>query len=192
MNRKLTIPTIIFAMALTLLGTSSAVALKVAPSTKFAIVSWIAPVAGTEITRPDGVVVTLPKDWSSMSISDLATIGIHPNMGPDRTTSTFQARNKIQPYSSNGCSGWVCINIIGSGLLISGWSTKADYSGPYMCTYSAYWNSLTTVLDTGTVVCGSYGTFYGTLSYPVVYKSFGWACNTWVNIVGKPCEQIIG
>ena len=149
--------------------------------------------AGTNVLRPDGVAVKLPKKWEEMTIDDLYAIGIYPNIKGSNLKSSYTSSNGIVPASSSGCNGWVCINIIGSGLLINNWSTSGDYSGfSYFCTYSVYWKSQTTILDTGTLVCGYHGRYFGNLTYPVMYPHFGWACNTWVGIPGKPCEQIIG
>lgn len=153
--------------------------------------AWAGPSAGDVIKRPDGVAVTLPMDWAKMTAADLAGIGIVPGMGPNKAVSSYQPTSGVRPASAYGCDGWVCIQLIGNGRLISNWYTSADNPGGYRCTFSAYWDSKTHVYDTGTSVCGwAPGQFRGYLSHPVLYTRDEWACNTWVGIVGKPCEWV--
>jgi hypothetical protein len=38
--------------------------------------------AGSFVTRPDGVRVQLPKDWSALTVEDLAELGIVPGDQP--------------------------------------------------------------------------------------------------------------
>ena len=128
-----------------------------------------------------------------MTISDLSAIGIHPNMGSAKLSSSFTKSSVVSPLMAEGCSGYVGIFLGGSGLVISSWGTKAAYSRPYLCTFSVYWNSMTHIFATVSDVCGTNGDFYGHYADNggiYVYSSNGYACNTWVNIVGKPCEYV--
>ena len=83
------------------------------------------------------------------------------------------------------------IQVIGQGLVISNWFTQAEHeAGPYICTYSAYWGSKSTIAATGNVVCGTNAVFTAYLPGVYVYNQSGYACNTWVGITGKPCLHI--
>lgn len=88
--------------------------------------AWAGPSAGDVIKRPDGVAVTLPMDWAKMTVADLAGIGIVPGMGPNKAVSSYQPTSGVRPASAYGCDGWVCIQLIGNGRLISNWYTSAD------------------------------------------------------------------
>lgn len=141
--------------------------------------------------------MTLPKNWDDMTIADLAAIGLRPNMhsnGQRGVIDTYIKGTSVQPNNAYGCDGSVCIQVISpsnDGLTVSNWYTSADNPGGYVCTYSAYWDSLTHVFDTGTEVCGNApGQFRGSLSYPIRHPYNWTACNTWVGISGKPCESI--
>ncbi len=142
--------------------------------------------AGSIIRIPSGKIVKLPKDWSAMSIADLAAIGIRPSV------IAKDAYSRARPESAEGCSGYVCIIIGGSGRTISSWSTTAELPET-MCTYAAYWEPTgADLLATGTEVCGEAGgTVYGYYADGSVYHNYNYhACNTWVNIGRKPCEYI--
>lgn len=163
----------------------------------FTAATWSSPKAGTVLTLPDNSRVTLPKDWDQMTISNLAAIGLRPDMngtGQPASIDKYVKGTFATPMNAYGCDGWVCIHVISpsnDGLTVSNWYTSADNPGGYVCTFSAYWDSLTHVFDTGTQVCGqSPGQFRGSLTYPVRHPYNWTACNTWVGIVGKPCESI--
>lgn len=189
----MTVLTVVFFAALS--GTASAA--DGDPSPFVRPPGWTGPTAGTVITLPDNTRATLPKDWPDMTISDLEAIGLRPGMtsswGP-RVVDRYFPSSGLQPYNAYGCDGWVCIQVISpsnDGLTVSNWYTSADNPGGYVCTYSAYWDSLTHIFDTGTSVCGwSPGQFRGSLTYPVRHPYNWTACNTWVHISGKPCESI--
>lgn len=147
------------------------------------------PSLGTDLTIPNGKIVVLPKDWNDMSVSDLAKIGIMPNSNRNNLISIPLASGAV-PLSSSGSNGWVDINIVGSGLLISSWSTKANILSVYSCTFAVYWNSMTSIYATGPQHCYQSGPFYDTLPNRVIYPANGYACSSWVQVSGKPCEYI--
>ena len=152
-------------------------------------------VAGTKITLPGGRVVTLPKPWSDMSISDLANLGIEPGMGPKVSTSVAPA-GRVAPgsaQSASGCNQEVCIILTGSGRKVTGWQTTGEYTGSSdaFCTYAVYWAPGNSVYATGITVCGGPGEYYGYYAeVPIVWSSNIELCNTWAGIPGKPCEEV--
>jgi hypothetical protein len=145
--------------------------------------------AGSIIRIPDGKLVTLRKDWSKMSIADLASIGIRP--AKSGAVDGYVRKTGVRPDSAEGCSGLVCIVIGGSGRTIASWSTLA-YPTESVCTFAVYWEPTgADILDTGNEVCGGPGgSFVGYLTYPVSHDYNYHACNTWVELSGKPCEYI--
>lgn len=153
------------------------------------------PQKGTVIELPNGVMARMPKDWGQMSVSDLAKIGLHPDMHPSGKPGAVDSYvpTGAQPANAQGCSEYVCIAVTSpsnDGRLVNNWFTSGTNTSGYRCSYSAYWDSETHVLDTGTTVCGrAPGEFRGYLSYPV-RLSYNWrACNTWVTITGQAVRK---
>ena len=101
----------------------------------------------------------------------------------------------VSPNSASGCSENVCITVIGSGLYISDWNTRAIYSGNYICTRSRWWFQYRNdpppgwLERTGNGVCGGAGVFFSDWQAQKGFPT-GVACNTWDYIVGRPCESI--
>jgi hypothetical protein len=152
--------------------------------------------AGSIIRNPEGKLVRLPTEWSKMSISGLAKIGIRPSMSASSTGKAVDSYappsgHSIRPQTAERSSGLVSIGVVGSGRIVTSWYTSS-YPIDYVCTFSVYWApSSGSILDSGTEVCGGPGgTFYGYLTYPVEYSHNWTACNTWVNLSGKPCINV--
>lgn len=145
---------------------------------------------GSIIRIPNGKLVTLRKNWSQMSISNLAAIGIRPAES-GAIDVYVPPKAGVRPDSAEGCSGLVCIVVSGSGRTIASWSTLA-YPTASVCTFAVYWEPTgADILDTGNEVCGGPGgQFVGYLTYPVSHTYNYHACNTWVELAGKPCEYI--
>lgn len=149
--------------------------------------------AGTTVTLPNGKVIQLPKNWSQLSISDLARIGIHPGMGHATITVRPPKAGGVTANSASGCNDEVCIYVGGSGLIVQSWETTGLYDGPEdpFCTYAVYWAPGDTIYATGWEVCGGLGTYYGyEQDTPIAFYTTTEICNTWVGIPGKPCEWV--
>ncbi len=167
--------------------------------------------AGDSIWLPNGLKRVLPKDWSRMSLSDLAKIGVVPGLSvsPARavalgvqlvngsagnsTSSGFIAtrlstRRLVTPMNADRCSTDVCINVGGGNGNVFSWSTRGLWRTGPGDTFSAYWDG-PAIIDTGTIVHATGpGLVYGYFTHvPFHVKSPHQLCNTWVGIAGKPC-----
>jgi len=163
------------------------------------------PLKGAVIGLPNGNTVTLPKNWSQMTVADAAKLGIHPNMAPSqklltklasegvdvtKSANTTSPAATIHPDSASGCNVNVCISLTGSGTVVDTWETEGYNSAedPF-CTFSVYWLG-GDVLDTGENVCGGLGWYVGYLGYGIATGGTIQACNSWISISGYPCETI--
>jgi hypothetical protein len=149
-------------------------------------------------TLPDGT--QLVSGWVSN-----AYLAAHPDAIPQPLGSAVQAAasaDAVTPMSAQGCNQNVCINIVGSGLVVDSWETTAMNSKS-MCTHALYdiyepGNPVSgkepSFSITGQKLCGEgAGVFYdyesaGKLNYP----NHTHLCNAWVRqiISGYPCEEI--
>lgn len=191
------------ALTVSVAGASHAQGSASTPSSAGGGISATAGSAGSTITLPNGKAVRLPKNFDSMSIAELAKIGVTPGMhqpGHKAPVDSYvPSSGGVTPDNAYKCAGYVCLQVTspnGHGLTVSSWGTSADNTGPSnvrFCTYSAYWGGTTggTLIDTGTEVCGyPPGTFYGALTYSVHWSSSGKACNSWISVSGRPCANI--
>jgi hypothetical protein len=141
-------------------------------------------VAPPGVAGPNGAV---PAAWVQQRSSEL-----HPDMpGPNGThpVARVEKRGGVTPDSASGCNQSVCINVVGSGLYVSDWSTTA-YPSTYVCSYAAYWaNGI--VIATSNEVCGNQNdVFYSDWNNPGYFPNNTQVCNTWLQIAGKPCETV--
>lgn len=153
-------------------------------------------VAGQNLTMSPEMAakVTSPAGWSSLTVKQLASVGITPGMGPHgaKATSTPRKGVVVRPNNASGCDsqsfqGSMCIYITGWSLQITSWSTSVAVNS-YRCSFAAFW-SAGSIVDTTNEVCGQNGNFWGDLGYQ--YRANpGLACNTWSGIDGRPCENI--
>ena len=132
-----------------------------------------------QITSPDG----RSAGWASINYLES-----HPGAIPGVTIHK-EPRGSAQPASASGCNGDVCIDITGTGVIITKWGTTGygnvgctwanfyyeggDYAGPDVCPNSA---------DPGV-----YYDYTGPTGY---YRSGSEVCNAWYRIPGFPCETI--
>lgn len=157
--------------------------------------------AGTTITLPDGTAVVLPEAWSDLSIDDLAKLGIHAGMGPSDSSSFVaisaegSARagvnalaGEVTPNSASGCNVNVCMQLHGSGLTVDTWNSQAQLSVT-MCSFGVYW-AAGVIFRTTNQACGSAGTLLEAYGTSTTWPNNTKLCNSWVNIVGKPCNTV--
>lgn len=170
-----------------------------------------APSRGTVVTLPTGKSVTLPKNWSQMTVSDLAKIGIRPDMKPSTEmaarlakqglhlsahgTPTASVRQptrslSVRPMSASGWNDSVYISLTGSLWVVDDWYTLAVDAEP-TCTFAVYWWGKSTIYTTSNSVCsGADTTYYSDLGYGFSTLGNVWLCNSWATINGKPCEYV--
>jgi hypothetical protein len=147
--------------------------------------------AATAVTQPGiaGPNGTVPLAWVQAT-----TAGLQPDMaGPNGThpVARVEKRNGVTPASASGCNLSVCINVVGSGLYVSDWSTTA-YPSTSVCSFAAYWAN-GVVIATSNQVCGNQNTvFYSDWNNPGFFTNNTQVCNTWPQIAGRPCEIILG
>lgn len=162
--------------------------------------------AGDSIWLPNGSKRVLPKDWSRMSLSDLARIGVVAGLSvsPARakalgvhltggsagsaTSSAFMPGRSVTPMNADRCSTDVCINVGGGNGNVVSWSTRGLWRSGPGDTFSAYWDG-PAIIDTGTIVHATGpGMVYGYFTHvPFHVNSPHQLCNSWVGIAGKPC-----
>lgn len=151
------------------------------------------PVAGTVLNLPGGKTAKLPKNFSDMTVTDMAKIGIVPNMGGGGSSkSSFQKASRISPANAEGSDGDVIIYLFGSGTRLDNWETHALWRGGAGTTFAAYWCGYNTICQTGSNVYPTApGWLYGYRSdLPGIFPSGMQLCSTWISVSGKPCEVI--
>lgn len=98
-------------------------------------------------------------------------------------------RGTITPDSASGCNQEVCIEVIGSGLIVDQWNTFAYPPGDD-CSFAAYWED-GEIAFTGEEVCGTLLETFAS-DFDGEFDNGEQVCNSWVNIGGFPCETIHG
>jgi len=96
----------------------------------------------------------------------------------------------VHPDSSSGHSGSVYIRLTGKGQTVNDWETSTAVVGPALCTYAVFWAPANTIAFTGQEDCGSANSVYYWAYQNVVFNYNPQACNTWVSLAGKPCENV--
>ena len=124
-----------------------------------------------------------------LTIAQGDALGISPGMpGPNGVIPTLKAI-KVLPPSSNGCNQIVCIDIIGVGLFVAEWDTKAYFTSG-QDTFAAYWQN-NTVIATSSVGYAPPGEWeYSYWPTDQYFANNTKLCNTWIGAPGKPCETI--
>lgn len=112
----------------------------------------------------------------------------HPGAVPGIRVQAV-GKSLVQPNDADGCNQNVCIDITGSGLNISRWTSQAF--GNVGCSYAVFYYPGGD--KTGPNICpppssGS-GVYYDN-NGPTGKFSAGDACNGWWNISGFPCETL--
>lgn len=139
-------------------------------------------VAGTSVENSS-------QELTFLTIAQGDALGVSPGMaGPNGEVPWFKVL-KDPPPSASGCNQAVCIDIIGVGLYVSGWTTNAYFTSSQE-TYTAYWANGTIIATStpGYVPAGDYG--YSGWSTDQYFANNTMVCNTWVAAPGKPCETI--
>lgn len=191
-----------------LLGLIAPGVAQAAPASAPADQTGVETMAGQSVHFANGKSVVIPKNWTDMTVADLAQIGIKPNTDytgktpkavTGRTTATAsQPSTGVHILNASGTNKQVSISLEsrgGKGPIITFWGTTAiDYTGTYICTYAVYYSN-GSIVETGGEVCGQApagypSQFVGTnLDLP---KNYGGKqlCNTWVHFTGRPCKDV--
>lgn len=143
----------------------------------------------------------MPKDYTEMTIEELAEIGIVPGMGEsgdvaavlDQTniTAAEDVSVSIGLRSASGCNKSVCQSIVGKGLKVESWTTSVPRLPHAYCSFASFWRNGDVIGSTQTL-CGNAGdTFIGLKGgLPANYADGSVVCSTWLNTAGKPCHTI--
>lgn len=117
-----------------------------------------------------------------MTVEDLASIGVVPNMGNAHTTASFSpASGEVAtPNSASGEDGDVIIYVFGDGIEVDNWETNALWRGGAGESYSIYWAGYNTINATGSIVATTGpGWLYGYRSdVPLYFQDGTQLCNT--------------
>jgi hypothetical protein len=96
---------------------------------------------------------------------------------------------QVLPRSAVGCNGSICIQVVGSGLNVSSWSTTLSLTKS-LCT-TAYFLVNGTVKNSVPNFCGSAGEqLEAVWTKPGSFANGTSLCNTWKGITGEPCETV--
>ncbi|MFI6469869.1 hypothetical protein ACIBL5_06340 [Streptomyces sp. NPDC050516] len=135
-----------------------------------------------EIANPDGSTVS----WMSLGYAKA-----HPEkareFGLEVQGDTLKP---LSPPSANECDGDICIDVIGSGVVVNQWTTVLF--GNFGCqrpTFLRNWGNY----YTGDYICpgsGETGAYRGRLTGPMRFSDNDALCNTWGNLPGMPCVSI--
>lgn len=153
------------------------------------------------VNLPDGTVVRLEKPLESYTSQELAAFGIAPGMhgvglaevaavpavglGADDAVPSAV----VTPQNAHGCNGAVCLDVVGSGLVITGWSTtlKADHSQ----TTNAFLWATNTLYFTGPSISAIQGAQYAaSVPQSIRFNGSTQLCATWNGYSGRPCETV--
>jgi hypothetical protein len=150
------------------------------------------PGASRVVRLPDNTSVVLPKPYDEMSYSQLAKHGIAPGVnGIRRVTASAYASLKLRPLNASGWNDNVWISIQsynGKGLDVTGWTTVAD-PGAYTCTWADYWENGELWAESNEV-CGTAFTSNANNLLPHIFGNGTTLCNTWITVLGRPCEIV--
>lgn len=155
------------------------------------------PIASAASPSPSWAINTrpLPADTSHFTAADWASYGVYPDMsGPGQfynaspVTLSSAAAPDVIPDSHYGCNGNVCIDVEGTGTVVSSWGTSAVLSN--QCTYGV-WLRDNSVKYTGPTYCGSGNTgLVERPGAPFYFNVGDQLCNEWPGVSGKPCATI--
>lgn len=151
------------------------------------IVGFAAPAAAAPNRTGDFTSVPVANGgtagWASISYLQAhpdAIPGVHVSVG---------AAGGVRPASASGCNQNVCIDITGSDLFVSNWTTTAY--GNVGCTYAAFHSQSFTAYGPWICSTGSGpGVYYDTTGPVGYYQDDEEVCNSWLEIRGYPCETI--
>jgi hypothetical protein len=215
-SRRSTLPILAAALVpvVLLIGATGASAASQTPTaTSQSATSTAEVTTGTVVTRPDGVQVTTPKDWSKMSVSDLAATAKADSWGPvvataaggvERTLTSasgetigtvgWRPATLMQPMDAHGCDDWggtqVCISLFGTGLHVSEWDTTAY--GNWGCA-TAFFLIGGNEVHRSPIICPdtpSDGVYYSLWAANSNFQDGVQACNQWAGSLARPCEWI--
>jgi hypothetical protein len=105
------------------------------------------------------------------------------------TLNAMQSANI--PLSANGCNKDVCIDIIGTGRVVSQWETTAY--GNAGCIRADFWRNSELYTIFGPICSnGQEGVYYVNYAADALFNNGDRLCNTWNGIAGRACETIEG
>jgi hypothetical protein len=111
--------------------------------------------------------------------------------GAPASVSAAVSPGAIRPLTASKCSGKVCLDVVGTGLNVSDWTTSATLPST-MCTTPHYLEN-GVVIASGSSQCGSSGEILGSgWTDPGNFPNGTVLCNTWSGVSGEPCATIIG
>jgi hypothetical protein len=126
-----------------------------------------------------------------VTVKQAAALGILPGISTPGFTASTPTVEHVVSDSASGCNQLVCINLVGSGLTVTSWSTSGTYTiqTPAFAIY--YKNGV--VIATSVIVEAEPGEtlgdqMIGTHSFPNGTQ----LCNGWGGTLGHPCETIEG
>ncbi len=116
------------------------------------------------------------RTWAAIAL--IALLGVAIPAG--------KAQAQAGTESADGCNGYVCIFVDGSGLVVTKWRTTASVSS-YRCEYAYFKRNgyAVKIMED----CGS-STLSTTWDNPGTFSHGDELCNTWSNVSGEPCITI--
>lgn len=140
--------------------------------------------ASTRAAAPSGRHLTF------MTVQQGEAQGIYPGMSYEGSTpSPVVTIGKLRPASASGCNQNICIQVTGSGLTVSDWSTSAYFTDATE-SFAAYWAN-GSVIATSPAFNASPGTwYYDDWGHSGTFANGTILCNTWFDNLGKPCETV--
>jgi hypothetical protein len=139
---------------------------------------------------PDGTVVQLEKPFADYTFDELAKLGIAPGQhGIIPLVATAAEVRGVQPMSSHGCSGRVCITLIGSGLTLDSWTTTLSANST-STSWAEFWVG-GSLRGMGSAFTAQSGYLYGSAyTGSLTFSNGDRLCNAWGGFSGRPCETV--
>jgi len=91
--------------------------------------------------------------------------------------------------SASGCNQSVCIELIGTGLVVDRWRTTASVSSA-TCSQARFLRNGWVVRTSAPVCSSSSGTLVAVWHGPGGFSHGDQLCNTWSGVAGKPCKTV--
>lgn len=126
-----------------------------------------------------------------MTVSQAAKLGIHPNQSTNGYVVSTPKVERVVSDSASGCNQAVCISLVGSGLIVSNWSTTGVFAiqTPAFAIY--YKNG--SVIATSVIVEAEPGdTLFDQMIGSHSFANGTQLCNGWGGTLGHPCETVEG
>lgn len=125
-----------------------------------------------------------------MTVQEGAALGLTPGMSYKGSTPSKPVElGSIVSDTASGCNQSVCISVIGTGLLVSDWSTKAYFPNAGEI-FAAFWANGSVIATSPSVYTPPGEWWTDDWGHEAYFANGTQLCNNWWGTSGKPCETV--